>query len=386
MIRLGDVLNVTAGQAAPKEFSNNGLPFIRAGHLEGLLDGNKLENLPKASVEIAQKYKLKKIPLGTIVFAKSGMSATLNRVFITDQDAYFVSHLAGILPNNQVSNQFLSRYLSWYNPSKLILDSAYPSIRLEDINNLQIPLPPLETQQKIAAILDAADTLRQKDKALVAKYDELAQALFLDMFGDPVSNPKGWEILNLDIICDEIIDCPHSTPKYVDVVTEYPCIRTTELKKGNIEWGKMKYLSKEGYTERTKRLKPISGDIIYGREGSYGDAAIIPKNTKMSLGQRVMLFRPNKNYVNSVYLHSIVRSNFVYRQAVKVNSGSTVGHVNVKDIKKFKIIIPLLELQNQFAERVAIIEQQKALAQDSLEKSEELFNSLLQKAFKGELA
>jgi type I restriction enzyme S subunit len=99
-----------------------------------------------------------------------------------------------------------------------------------------------------------------------------------------------------------------------------------------------------------------------------------------------MLFRPNKNYVNSVYLHSIVRSNFVYRQAVKVNSGSTVGHVNVKDIKKFKIIIPLLELQNQFAERVAIIEQQKALAQDSLEKSEELFNSLLQKAFKGELA
>ena len=147
----------------------------------------------------------------------------------------------------------------------------------------------------------------------------------------------------------------------------------------------MKYLSKEGYTERTKRLVPISGDIIYGREGSYGDAVIIPENIKISLGQRVMLFRPNKNYVNSVYLHSIVRSDYVYRQAVKVNSGSTVGHVNVKDIKKFIIIIPPLELQNQFAERVTIIEQQKAVAQASLEKSEELFNSLLQKAFKGEL-
>lgn len=144
MVRLKDIAKITAGQAAPKEFTNTGLPFIRAGHLEDLLSGLDIDSLPKVSEKVARTKRLKRIPKGTILFAKSGMSATKNRVYITGADAYFVSHLAGILPNTQFSTSYLSRFLSWYNPSKLILDSAYPSIRLEDINNLKIPLPPLD--------------------------------------------------------------------------------------------------------------------------------------------------------------------------------------------------------------------------------------------------
>jgi type I restriction enzyme S subunit len=147
----------------------------------------------------------------------------------------------------------------------------------------------------------------------------------------------------------------------------------------------MKYLDHEGYLERTKRLIPKAGDIIYGREGTFGEAAIVPMGYKMSLGQRVMLFRPKKDILNSRFLHAVVRSKGLYHQALRVNSGSTVGHINVKDIKKFKIIIAPLPLQNQFAERVKKIEAQKAKAQASLEKAENLFNSLLQRAFKGEL-
>ena len=383
MQRLGDIAKITAGQAAPKDFSINGYPFIRAGHLDELLLGKKLDELPKVSIDVANKSGLKLIPKGTILFAKSGMSATKNRVYITDSDSYFVSHLAGILPSHKFVNSFLARYLSWYNMSNLILDSAYPSIRLEDINNLQIPLPPLEQQKKIAAILDAADAYRQLTKSLIAKYDELTQSLFLDMFGDPVINPKQLPIKLLEEICEEIIDCPHSTPNYVNHISEFPCIRTTELDNGTINWSKMKYLDHQGYIERTKRLTPQEGDIIYGREGSFGEAAIVPSDCKMSLGQRVMLFRPNLDYVNSKFLHAVVRSNWVYKQALKVTSGSTVGHINVKDIKKFKIIVAPINLQNQFAKYVQDIEEQKAQAQSSLEKAEELFASLLQKSFKG---
>ena len=197
MIRLREIAKVTAGQAAPKEFADEGYPFIRAGHLEGLLSNLSLNDIPKVSEEVAQKKRLKKIPKGTILFAKSGMSATKNRVYITKKESYFVSHLAGILPSEGFSNSYLARFLSWYKPSKLILDSAYPSIRLEDINNLSIPFPPIDQQKKIAAILDAADTCRQKTKSLIEKYDELTKSLFLDMFGDPVSNPMGWEIISL---------------------------------------------------------------------------------------------------------------------------------------------------------------------------------------------
>ena len=137
--------------------------------------------------------------------------------------------------------------------------------------------------------------------------------------------------------------------------------------------------------ERIKRLKPVGGDIVYGREGSYGDAVIIPAGIKLSLGQRVMLFRPIYTIMNSQFMHAVVRSKGVYSQAQRVNAGSTVGHVNIKDIRKFNIIVPPFDLQNQFADRIQSIDSQKAKAQESLDKSEALFNSLLQKAFKGEL-
>jgi type I restriction enzyme S subunit len=205
------------------------------------------------------------------------------------------------------------------------------------------------------------------------------------MFGDVMKNPKQFPIKLLEELCEEIIDCPHSTPNYVEYNTEFPCIRTTELDNGAINWSKMKYLNYEGYIERTKRLVPKEGDIIYGREGSFGEAAIVPVGCKMSLGQRVMLFRPNSNLINSKFLHAVVRSNGVYKQALRVTSGSTVGHINVKDIKKFKLIVAPLGLQNQFAERVQAIEEQKTQAQASLVKAEELFASLLQKSLKGEL-
>lgn len=384
-IKFKEIATITAGQAAPKEFSNNGLPFIRAGHLEELLSGSELNKIPKINNEIAKKYKLKKLPKGSILFAKSGMSAKKNRIYISSEDSYFVSHLAAILPSENFNTNYLARYLNWFNPTNLILDDAYPSIRLEDIKELEIPLPDLSTQQKIANILDKADELRQCNKQLIEKYDVLTQSLFLDMFGDVKLNVKKWKIVHLENVCSNIIDCPHSTPQYSTEITKFPCIRTTELKNGEIDWSKMKYLNEENHLKRISRLKPIFGDIIYGREGTFGEAAIIPYNVTMSLGQRVMLFRSDRNIINNKFLHAVIRSKDVYNQALKVNTGSTVGHVNVKDIKKFKIICPPLNLQNQFAERVQIIENQKQQAQEALEKSEALFQSLLQKAFKGEL-
>nr|WP_255473860.1 MULTISPECIES: restriction endonuclease subunit S [unclassified Flavobacterium] len=205
------------------------------------------------------------------------------------------------------------------------------------------------------------------------------------MFGDTKLNPLKWEIATLSEICTEIIDCPHSTPNYVDYETEFPCIRTTELQNGNISWKRMKYLDEVGYKLRIKRLKPQEGDIIYGREGTIGEAALIPKNIKLSLGQRVMLFRANYKLVNNVFLLNVIRSKGLLHQALRKNTGSTVSHVNVKDIKNFKIILPDLELQKQFAEKITLIEQQKELAKQELKESEDLFNCLLQKAFKGEL-
>jgi type I restriction enzyme S subunit len=386
MIKLSKIAKVTAGQAAPKEFSDIGFPFIRAGHIEELISGNKLESLPKVSDEVAKKKRLKLIPKGTILFAKSGMSATKNRVYITDKQSYFVSHLAGILPSEEFSSSYLARYLSWYNPAKLILDSAYPSIRLADINNLKIPLPPLEQQKKIAAILDAADTYRQKTKALITKYDELTQSLFLDMFGDPVRNPKGWEKSLLKSVSDKITDGTHFSPKPQS--EGFPYITAKHVKSYGLDfYSKPTYVSEDAHKEIYKRCTPEYGDILYIKDGATtGIACINTFKEPFSMLSSLALIKPSKSVINNYYLCFWLNNLSIKRKLLsEFMSGAAIQRYTLTKINSFKLIVPPISLQNQFAERVKAIEAQKAQAQASLVQADNLFNSLLQRAFKGEL-
>ncbi len=391
MIRLGEISKVIAGQAAPKEFSNVGLPFIRAGHLKDLLEGTKLNELPKVCNEVANKKRLKTIPSGTIIFAKSGMSSTKNRIYITESEAYIVSHLAGILPNKKISEGYLSRYLSYYNPSNLILDEAYPSIRLEDINNLKIPIPPIDQQKKIAVILDAADAYRQKTKALIEKYDELTQSLFLDMFGDPVTNPKGWGKVPFGDFIIVLTDY-HSNGSYEslrDVVTlknepDYALmVRTTDLENNNFKEG-VNYIDETAYNHLEKS-KVFGGEIIINKIGSAGKVYRMPHlNRPVSLGMNAFLLRFNE-LVNDTFLYFQLVSSYGEREIQKRVKGAVTKTIRKDAVRELPLISPPLDLQNQFAERVQAIEVQKVQAQASLAQSEDLFNSLLQKAFKGEL-
>lgn len=272
------------------------------------------------------------------------------------------------------------KYLYYFLTSLNIPNTGY-NRHFKYLKDVKIPLPPLPIQQQIATVLDAADALRRTTAEQLQQLDKLAESVFLEMFGDSYLNTKDWEVKFLKDITTHIIDCPHSTPKYVDYKSDYPCIRTTELKKGLIDWSSMKYLDEEGHIKRVRRLEPTFGDIIYGREGSFGEAAIVPKNVNISLGQRVVLFRPNYELVNSSYLLALLRSSGLYQQALRKTSGSTVGHINIKDIKKYSCMIPPLKLQNEFAKIIANIEEQKAVLKESLRDSEDMFNGLLQEVF-----
>jgi type I restriction enzyme S subunit len=276
----------------------------------------------------------------------------------------------------------------WFQTIKAqLLDRAVggtlQNISLGIVKELEIPLPPIATQKRIAEILDAADALRHKEQELLKKYDELAQAIFIDMFGDPVKNDKGWNISALEELCIDIVDCPHSTPNHTQEITDFPCIRTSEMKNGKISWGSMKYLNKEDYSIRVKRLVPEAGDIVYAREGTYGEAVLLPKNYHFALGQRTMLLRPNSNLVSNEFLWFQINSDYVYRQAKRKNMGSTVGHVNVADVKKFDILVPPVQLQLKFTDVIANLISTESFFES--QQTDKLFDSLIQKAFNGEL-
>lgn len=249
-----------------------------------------------------------------------------------------------------------------------------------------VPVPSLSEQKRIVDILDKefADINVLKanaEKSLQASKDLFQAALTKEL--EPIKTK-----LLIDL-CTTIVDCPHSTPVKSSVKTDYPCIRTSELGKGDILWPTMQYVSEEEYKKRIVRLAPQQEDIVYGREGSVGNAVLLPKEHHFCLGQRTTLFRANKAVVNPRYLLYCILSPYVYQQAMEKNVGCGVAHVNVADIKQFRIPMNSIEEQRRIVSTLDAFNAKCKVLQDNYTKTiilcDDLKQSLLRKAFNGDL-
>lgn len=234
------------------------------------------------------------------------------------------------------------------------------------------------SQDQIVWTLNYLKELLLLSEQRLAKLDDLVKSRFVEMFGT-LEHPR-YAIVELQDICAYIVDCPHETPKY-DGMLEYPAIRTSELVGTTIDWSSMKYVSEEEYQRRTRRLIPQPGDIVYAREGTYGSAAILPDGYRFCLGQRTMLFRADASVCLPQYLLFAITSPDVKGQADLLNVGSTVPHVNVKDAKRFRIPLPSLTLQREFADFAARVDKLRVEAQVQKEKLQTLYDSLAQDYF-----
>ena len=251
-------------------------------------------------------------------------------------------------------------------------------IKEEVLGQFSIGLPPLARQEEIIGILDRAQAVVDARQAQLQKLDELVKARFVEMFGT-ICEPH-YPVVEIERLCSCIVDCPHETPKYEGELI-HPAIRTSELKGSSIDWSSMRYVSESEYQQRIKRMKPMPGDIVYAREGTYGDAAILPTGYEFCLGQRTMLFRASADVCMPEYLLHALISPDVKRQADELNVGSTVPHVNVRDAKRFKVMCPNLDIQQEFAAFVAQVDKSGAAVRKALEEAQLLFDSLMQKYF-----
>ena len=296
------------------------------------------------------------------------------------------NHAHVITAKQNLVLEYLMYYLNHTDLNLYINGATRGKLTKSSLESIQIPLPPIETQQKIANILDAADALRQNDKALIAKYDELTQSLFLDMFGDVRKNEKGWKQIALEKICD----VGSSRRVFVDELVEHgiPFYRGTEIGQMSLNENITPSLFiTAGHYEKLKNETgiPKIGDLLMPSICPDGRIFEVSNDNPFYFKDgRVLWIKVNQLKVNSVYLKKHLKGIFAV-DYTKIASGTTFAELKIFALKKLVLHHPPLELQNQFAERVAVIEAQKAIAQASLAKSEELFNSLLQKAFKGEL-
>ena len=386
-VRLDEICVVIAGQSPPSDSYNqdkNGVPFF-----QGKADFGSL--YPTVRYWCNKPTKMS-IP-NDILFS---VRAPVGPTNINNIEACIGRGLSALRCKEDVLEmKYLLHYLraNENKISDLGTGSTFKAITISELKKLQIPLPPLPQQQKIANILDAADALRQNDKALIAKYDELTQALFLDMFGDPVGNPKGWDVVKLKDISTKI----HSgnTPKggsEVYVETGITFFRSQNVWKKRLVYEDIAFIDQETQSKMMKSSLKHK-DILMTKTGrintensSLGRAAIyLGEDDKANVNGHVYLIRLKKGALNEFVLHILTTKEYRGHIRSVCVGGIDKRQLNKEHIENFPIINPDMDLQIRFSKQLEVIEEQKAIAQKSLEKSEELFNCLLQKAFKGEL-
>lgn len=281
-----------------------------------------------------------------------------------------------------------TNYLGWLlrTKSKYLRDNCtgatIPHVNKSILTSVKIPLPPLPIQKQIAEKLEKADQAKQKRKEANKLTDEFLQSVFIEMFGDPVKNPKGWEVRKIN---DVIIEIENENPmKFVDKYYTYIDISSID----NILKSIKETRNIRGFNapSRARQLVYKNDVLVSTVRPNLNTVTIIKKKFKNSIASTgFCVLRVKDEFIVSDYLFFITIQSFFVKHLTKISKGASYPAVTDSQIKDIKIPIPPLSLQQQFTEIVNKTEVLKEKQKQSEQELENLFQSLMQKAFKGEL-
>jgi len=355
-----------------------------------------LDEIVKRNID-SKKIAQKQLEFGDTIIEKSGGSPSqpVGRVVFFDQKegVFLCNNFTSVI---RAKSDIDKRYLFWFLFNNHLTQNTLKyqnkttgiiNLQLERyIEDLQIPLPPLPIQKRIAEILDAADALKRKDQELLKKYDELAQAIFIDMFGDPVKNEKGWEVKKLG----ELSDVGSSVRVFVDELVDdgIPFLRGQEI--GAMSNGEKiepsLFITQEHYNKLNKQGGvPKIGDLLMPSICPDGRIFQVIDNEPFYFKDgRVLWIKTNEKYFNSEFLKFLLKEKFL-RNYSNIASGSTFAELKIFALKALELPVPPINLQEQFSNLITSGIVQRNIARNATKFGSSLFQTLIQKAFKGEL-
>ena len=377
-VKLGDIFEITSGgtpsKMHPEYYENGTIYWVKTGDLKG----KYLISVPSLITEDGLKNSSAKIfPVGTILLAMYG--ATIGACSILKVEAATNQACAAFLPNEDIDKSYFYYFLCSKKEEfiKLGVGGAQPNISAAILKNVKISLPPIEEQKRIADILDKANSLIDLRKQQLEKMDLLIKSKFIDMFGDPVTNSKGWEVKSLkDIALGKLSYGSGASATEYDLNVRY--IRITDInEKGCLN--DFKVSPNEISDEYILR----EGDILFARSGATVGKTFrySEKYGKCIYAGYLIRLVPNQKIVLPDYIYYLTKTDY-YLSFVQ-QSMKTVAqpNINAQQYGALQIPIPPIFLQNQFAAFVEQVEKQKAVMQQSLEKMETNYKALMQEYF-----
>ena len=329
-----------------------------------------------------------RLKTGDIVFARTG--ATTGKSFLIHEcpgDAVFASYLIRVRLGDAVVPRFVSHFFQtqnyWTQITAGARGVAQPGVNATTLKALKVPLPPLAEQRRIAQILDQAEELRAKRRAALAQLDTLTQSIFLDMFGDPVRNPKGWAMQPFGEVCDmrlgKMLDQKQQTGQHI----------RPYLRNANVQWFRFELadVSEMDFDEKARKIFCLEdGDLLICEGGEPGRAAVWRGEIKECYYQKALhRARPRADLAVPEFLAWQL---WFLAQGGGLGdhvTSATIAHLTGEKLNAMTIPLPPIELQRTFAHRIAAVEKLKATQRAALAELDTLFAALQQRAFRGEL-
>lgn len=309
----------------------------------------------------------------TVVIGRKG---SINKPIFVETPFWNVDTAFGLYANSEKLNpKYLYYFCEKFDFEKLNTTVTIPSLTKSNLLNVEIPLPNLEKQKQIVELLDKVTRLIFLRKQQLAKLDELVKARFVEMFGD-ISNSRK---VPMQDVCKIITDGTHQPPKFV--LSGIPFLFVSNIVTNEIHYDAEKFISEETYNELIKRTPIEVGDILLSTVGSYGHTAVVKENKPFCFQRHIAYLKPNNSVVNSEYLRCAILSTDLQRQIDESVKGIAQKTLNLSEIRKLRLQLPSLSLQNQFAAFVERVDQQKQTVQQSLEKLELMKKALMQEYF-----
>jgi type I restriction enzyme S subunit len=296
--------------------------------------------------------------------------------FIIEGKCWVNNHAHILKVYDNLKDSFIEYYLVFKDLNEYITGAIVPKLTQQALKNIPIPVPSLSEQEKIVAELDCLSGIIEKKKQQLKELDSLAQSIFYEMFGDPVENEKGWEVAPLKESVIEMFLGPFGsalkTECYVNQEDSFCMVYEQKHAIRKTLDTETHYINKEKF-ESLKRFEVHSGDFIMSCRGTIGEIYRLPSNAPLGIiHPSLMKIRIKEDKYSSTF--------FVNLLSYIIKNECTVGNciqmaITAKELGQRKSILPPLSLQQQFANKIELIEKQKELIKQSIKETETLFDS-----------
>ncbi len=375
-IVLSEIAEIVGGFAFKSEFFNEqeiGIPLIR------IRDLKKGKSKTYYSGKYDEDYIVKQDDL------LIGMDGEFKIYPWRSEPSLLNQRVCKLVINESLAN---SKYIFYIISQKLQeIEDKTPYVTVKHISMKQIlsikfTLPSIPIQKKIVLILEQTDRLKEMRKESNELTKDLLKSTFLEQFGNPFDNKKKWKMSTIGENIDIIKYGTGSPPKYIENGIRF--IRATNIKEGRIVENGIVQISKDD-AQKIEKCRLFENDLIIVRSGvNTGDCAVISKEYSDSFGGYDIIFHPNTERLNSIFLNEMLNLESSRMLIKQLSRRSGQPHINSEQVSKFKIILPPIDLQNQFAIFVKEIEKIMNYQIQSKEHIDNLFKSILQKVLKGE--